>query len=177
MKKKLESETHLNFELLVKKSHPRIIFRGKLDSLLASFILAQKLFKEMSEDILCSYFEEIYEFIRKMIYAEATNTPFKETKLFSLDFEDIRKISHNPKKYFGIEHLFHINATMPITVLTLNQLRTQSRELELNYILMTEKIEKELHLVGFEKALNRLSSAIYILMCIYASGKKEIEIL
>ena len=38
---KPEHLTHLNAEFLVSKSHPRIVFRGKLDTLEAELILCQ----------------------------------------------------------------------------------------------------------------------------------------
>ena len=41
VEEKPEHMTHLHSDLLVRKDHPRIVFRGKLDTLEAELILAQ----------------------------------------------------------------------------------------------------------------------------------------
>ncbi len=175
MKKKLDIETNLDAKTIVLKSDKRIEFRGKLDSLLASFILAQRMFKEMKEDVLYNYMDEFYSFIQKMIYADAMGEKVALINMFGFDEAKLREISHNPSKYFGIKHLFGINAKMPITVLTLNQLRTQIRECEVSYMSLLDKLGYEENNKGFDLALNRLSSAIYILMCLYAVDKKSLD--
>ncbi len=175
MKEKLEIETSLDSKTVVKKSDVRIAFRGKLDSLLGSFIIAQRLFSEMGENKLYNYMEEFYQFIQKMIYADAMGEKVELINLFGFDENKLREVSHHPQKYFGIKHLFGINASMPITVLTLNQLRTQIRECELVYMSMLETLGYEENNKGFDLALNRLSSAVYILMCLYAVDKKDLS--
>lgn len=171
--KKLETETQLNSKTTVRKSDPRIIFRGKLDSLLSTFILTQRLLKDLGESDLYEYFNDFYGLIKKMIYADATETPIPEMTLLNLSEAELREMSHHPKKYFDIPHLFEIDSTYSIAVLTLNSLRTAIREAELNYIMVLDFTGQTECTKGFDKYLNRLSSAVYILMCVYASGKQE----
>lgn len=173
VKKKLEVETHLNSDTLVRKSDPRIIFRGKLDSMSSNFILAQRLFKDLGEHDLYEYFNDFHNLIQKMTYADAMLTKIPDITIFNLDEATLREMSHHPKKYFGIPHLFGIDATYSVPVLTLNALRAAVRELELVYITVLDSMGKTECENGFDKYLNRLSSAVYILMCVYASGSEE----
>ena len=171
--KKLEVETQLNADTMVRKSDIRIVFRGKLDSLSANFILAQKLFKDLAENDIYEYFNDFHNLIQKMTYSDVMLTKMDDFTIFNLDEATLREMSHHPKKYFGINHLFGIDATYSTTVLTLNTLRTLVRELELTYISVLDLTGKTECEIGVDKCLNRMSSAIYILMCVYASGTEE----
>jgi len=173
VKKKLEAETNLDSETIVRKTDPRIVFRGKLDSMSASFILAQRLFKDLGESDLYEYFNDFHILLQKMTYADATGTVMPDITMLNLDEATLREMSHHPKKYFGIPHLFGIDATYSVPVLTLNALRTAVRELELDYIKVLDLMGKTECENGFDKYLNRLSSAVYILMCVYASESGE----
>lgn len=172
---KQENQTALFGNKLVLKSHPRIAFRGKLDSLLASFIEINLISKEINEKELSEYLSECTNYMHKLIIAEALDKKPEEINLFGLNEEELREISHFPKKYIGTEHLFNINADMPKTVIILNKLRTLVRETELSCIFAIDN-EKTEALEEIQKYLNRLSSAVYILMCIHAVGKKIVKI-
>lgn len=177
MKEEIKPENHtvLNNGKLVNKNHPRIALRGKLDSLLSSFLEKELILKEIDEIKLSIYLNECSKYIHKMMASEANDKIIEEIHLFGFNEKELREISHSPKKYIGTNHLFNINSNMPKTVIALNKLRTEVRETELSCIYAIENEEID-SLKEIQKSLNRLSSAIYILMCTYTVGKKEIKI-
>ena len=162
--KKPEDMTHLKANLLVKKNNPRIVFRGKLDSLEAKIITAMCIANEECNSTICAYLEEVLDFIRQMLGAEVKEREFKVDKIFGLSENEIHEMSHNPEKYFGIGHLFP-TYKMGKLFAQLNELRTNVREVELQAV-NTFTDRKDIIL-----ALNRLSSAIYLLELMVVSGK------
>ncbi len=172
---KKEDYTILFIGDLVRKDHPRIILRGKIDSLRASFLYNQSFIKELGEDKLFAYLEECNNYMVEISKAEALNECPKDINLFGFDEETLHKVSHNPKKYVGIDHLFNINSSMDKSVIILNKLRTEIREAEVECIKATLDENDEV-MKSLQKNLNRLSSAVYVLMIFYAVGLKEIKI-
>lgn len=172
---KKEDYTILFTKELVRKDHPRIILRGKIDDLRASFLYNQILIKDLGEEKLFSYLDECSNYMVEISKAEALNECVKEINLFGFDENTLHRISHSPKKYVGIDHLFNINASMPKSVIILNKLRTEIREVEIECIKATSDENDEV-MKSLQKNLNRLSSAVYVLMIFYAVGLKEIKI-
>ena len=65
--------------------------------------------QELKLEGLISDLQEVYEFIGQMSRAEILDEDLESILLLGLNEEEIRSMSHNPKKYFGLEHLFNIN--------------------------------------------------------------------
>lgn len=166
---KPENYTHLYDNVLVEKSHPRIVLRGKLDSLLSLIIDIQYEFKERHEDKLLEYLNRFQKLIHTVLYSEVTGKALELDTIFGFTEKDIRNISHHPKEYFGCDHIF-VNSSMPITVIKLNLIRTNVREVELA-MYNALKNERE----DLIRLLNRMSSVVYILMLIAYTGKDIIK--
>ena len=150
---KPEHMTQLEGNILVPKTHPRIIFRGKLDSLQAQVILLT-----LEEPGLKEPLGEILEFLRRMLKSEVLGEPFPFGALLGMPEEQLRKVSQLPQKYLGTPH-FMPGPEDGGTIARLNVLRTQVREAEL--------LAAAAFPTGREdviRGLNRLSSAVYILM-------------
>lgn len=161
---KREDMTHLRGNLLVPKTHPRIAFRGKLDSLQAHILLLQAASKgALREDL-----GGVLDYTRAILGAEVKDEPLRETALFGLSQSELRRQSHDVSSVFGMEHPIP-DAGMGETALALNLLRTQVRETELaaaNAFPNGERLDLLQH-------LNRLSSGIYLLFCREVSGYYE----
>lgn len=166
---KPESMTHLKGNRLVPKDHPRIIFRGKLDHFQSTALLVQAGAHEAGKKSVVAGLEEILTRIREVMKAEVLEQPLADAKLFGMTAEELRKISHNPKKYFGIDHLLP-DYTMGRTVLDLNQLRSQVREVEVASV-KAFRSDSGVERTDIVEALNRLSSALYVMMIREQSGK------
>lgn len=160
---KPEHMTQLYGNLLVFKDHPRIIFRGKLDSLEAKILEAQILAMKQSLPKLAKDLEEILMFVRNLVRCEVLGETVEEFFLLNMTQKELREQSHHPKKYFGLHH-FQPSYEMGEAVIMLNSLRTLTRETEL---LGYEAFKNNYGAVEREdiiRALNRLSSLFWILM-------------
>ena len=164
-RKKPEHMTSLNGDVLVVKNHPRIKLRGKMDSLQADILRMEILAEKYNETALVEALEELLKYSRQILSAEVLEKPMDEIRLFGLDEGKLRYISQHPDEYFGIGHIAPEFKMGEICV-ELNALRTRSRETELAAIdafCNPPRIERN----DIIRALNRMSSAIYIIYCRY----------
>ena len=133
--KKPDTLTHLSAEKMVAKSDPRLGFRAVLDSTIA---LAVWLQIELAEPLACQ-------------------------AIVGLSDEDLHRLSHQPLRYLGHDHLVP-EASHGRDAALLNLLRTKVRE--------TETVAAQVFITrSFEvlrpdilQALNRLSSTVYVMM-------------
>lgn len=157
---KPEHMTHLYGNHLVEKTHPRIIFRGRLDSLEADILKIQVTAQDKGERWLVDALSEILGFVRDILSAEVLNKPLKEFSLLGLDSAGLRYESHHVMEIYGIGHPTP-EYTMGELCTALNGLRTKARETELFAVqAFSEKNGARPDII---EALNRLSSCIYIL--------------
>jgi len=167
---KPESFTHLVGNKLVPKTHPQIKFRGKIDSLESYIIIGQIIAEKLKMKKLAEDLGQILGVVRNLMRAAVLSEPMEEVKLFGMSEDDIKKISHNPKKFAGTEH-FMPAYEMGEMMAWLNLIRAQIRESELA---ACEAFFDEMNGPEREdiiKTLNRLSSAAYVLMCWLKAGK------
>ena len=162
-REKPEEMTHLRGNLLVKKSSPRIAFRGKLDSLEAAILEAQALAHRQNAPAVRDGLGEVLEQVRLVLGAEVKDQPLEEVPILGMDQARLRQVSHNVKGAFGIDHPIP-SWEMGELALRLNTLRTQVRETELAAA-VAFAAPGETPRPDIIRALNRLSSAVYILFC------------
>ena len=167
LSEKPEEMTHLRGNLLVPKTHPRIEFRGRLDSLMAEIIETQLTAAE-EVPLVADELEELHGSVRAVLGAEVKDEPLPERKLLGMDSAELRYCSHHIKETLGIDHPVP-DYRMGKLCAALNRLRTLVRETELSAARAFQDGE------GTERpdiieALNRLSSCVYILFCRKLSG-------
>lgn len=155
---KPEHFTHLNAELLVPKTHPRIAFRGKLDTLEAETILCQ-----LEVPIFSKELQELLDFTRRILRCDVLETAIGEETLFGLTAEELRRRSHFPQEYYGQPH-FMPEASDGRAIVQLNRLRTVVREAELSAVHAFTDRDGNPTRPDILRAMNRLSSGIYLLM-------------
>ena len=148
---KPEHLTHLYPGELVPKTHPRIAYRGKLDSLQGEILLAMK-----DPGAPVQALEEMLEFCRNLMRCDVLGEAVGSILLCGMTEEELRHRSHNPEKFYGTPHILpHSGDSLPL--LRLNYLRTQVRETELmSYTAFPDRTD-------IHRALNRLSSLCWIL--------------
>ena len=167
---KPEHMTQLVGNVLVAKNHPRILFRGKLDSLQAHFVIAQAIASEAGESAkLVEDLGDILRVLREMMRCDALDEPFANETIIGLTHEELRERSHYPMKYFGIKQMTLPEYTMGRVYAELNLLRTMIRETEVAAASAFLEGKKNMRPDIMEE-LNRLSSAVHIMMCIYLAG-------
>ena len=165
--KKPEEMTHLTGNTLVLKTHPRIAFRGELDSLQAQVLLCGL----HAEGKLRDSLKQMLEYLRKLLRCEVLGEPVQEEKLLGLSHSELREHSHYPQKYYGQGH-FQPDFSHGAQILELNLLRTQIRKTELSCCRAFSDAEGRITRPDLVQGLNRLSSACYILM-IRCKAEKE----
>ena len=155
---KPEHMTHLNGEVLVLKTHPRIRFRGKMDTLEAELILCQ-LVPGAPEGAL----GEILDLSRKILRCDVLEEPLRQDTLCGLTQAEQRGRSHMPQDYYGQPHFMPQASDGPV-IAGLNRARCFAREAELAAVEAFSDREGNLLREDIPKALNRMSSMLYLLM-------------
>lgn len=158
LEEKPEHMTHLNGEFLVPKSHPRILFRGKLDTLEAELLLCQ-----FAAEHLLAPLGEILALARQLICCDVLAEPVKEGKLCGLTEEEQRKHSHFPQEYYGQPH-FMPSVSDGEVIARLNRARCAAREAELAAVTAFSDREGNPTRPDILRCLNRMSSMLYLLM-------------
>ena len=166
LQNKPEQMTHLHGNILVPKTHPRIAFRGAMDTLEAELMLCQL---DMPEKLRHDL-GEILNLARYLIRCEVLNEPVPQGKLCGLTEAEQRQRSHRPQDYYGQAH-FMPEYTDGQVVLRLNRCRTAARAAELAAAAAFTDENGNATREDILRALNRMSSMIYILMIQAKAGK------
>ena len=156
---KPEAMTHLNGDTLVPKNHPRIRFRGAIDTLEAELLLCG------------SVTGEVLNLTRRLIRCDVLNEPVGDITLYGLSEAEQRKRSHFPQDYYGIPHFMPDFSDSP-QLLQLNKARCAARAAELTAVdafVDTDGIPLRPDILT---AMNRISSMLYLLM-LQEKSKKD----
>ncbi len=168
---KPENMTHLYDNVLVPKNHPRILLRGKLDSLEALIMRTQITAEDEGYGNIAAELDEIMGFVQKILACEVKNEPVPDIKILGMNSQRLRYVSHNPVEEFGIQHSVP-HYSMGKLCVELNYLRTFIRETELCAVSAFsdgKKCERN----DIVEALNRLSSCVYIIFCKKVAGQYD----
>ncbi|MCL2684101.1 MAG: hypothetical protein FWE55_02550 [Synergistaceae bacterium] len=163
-KPKPEYMTSLGTGGLVYKDHKIIKLRGKIDSFEAKTLETQLALRRAEYHELERCLAEVLDYARAVMRAEVRGEELPPMKLFGMDDVEIRDSSHHPMKYFGLPHFMPITADDGETVLALNTLRTMAREVEIAAYEAFKTESGTPDRVDIITGLNRLSSALYVLM-------------
>ena len=155
---KPEHMTHLDAQILVPKNHPRILFRGKMDTLEAELILCQ-----LAAERLITPVGEILALARRLIRCDVLNEPVPEGKLCGLTGDEQRRRSHFPQDYYGQPH-FMPGVEDGEVIARLNRARCAAREAELAGVTAFCDREGNPTRPDILRSLNRMSSMLYLLM-------------
>lgn len=161
---KPDALTHLDGQTLVPKNDPRIRLRGKLDSAIAYAVWVQAELDERERaSMLASWLADVRSGLGNALRAEVTGELLPPVRMGELDEEAIHRLSHDPMRYFGHDHILP-EAALGTTIARLNLLRAQVREAEI--AAADVYIDREFNVLrpDLMQALNRLSSAVYVLM-------------
>lgn len=156
---KPEHLTHLNGDTLVHKTHPRIAFRGAMDTLESELMLCQLILREPMKKQL----QEVLDFARYLLRCDVLEEKVERETLCGLDAQQLRSHSHRPQDFYGQPH-FMPEVTDGEEILRLNRCRCAAREAELKAVAAFTDREGNPTRIDLLRAMNRLSSMIYILM-------------
>ena len=165
VREKPEHMTHLRGDILVYKTHPRIGFRGWIDVLEAELMLCQLKCGKWRNEL-----GEILAFARSLIRCDVLEEPVPEGKLCGLTEKELRERSHRPQDFYSQPH-FMPEFSDGETVLMLNRCRTVARQAELAAAAAFTDENGNCTRVDILRALNRMSSMLYILMIREKAGR------
>ena len=158
MTEKPEHMTHLHGNVLVEKTHPRIAFRGAIDTLEAEIMLCQ-----LNAGAFHRELSEILTLVRRLIRCDVLDEPVPQEKLCGLTEDEIRRRSHFPQEHYGQPHFMPEHTDGP-AVLWLNRARCAAREAELAAVRAFLDQEGRPVRTDILRAMNRVSSMLYLLM-------------
>ena len=154
MEEKPEHMTHLNGDTLVEKTHPRIVFRGAVDTLEAELLLCAA----EAQGEIRKQLEEALSYTRTLLRNEVLDEPVTVDTLGGMDEKALRQRSHRPQEFYGQPH-FMPSPTDSRLLLQVNKARCAARAAELRAVAAFPAGREDLL-----RAFNRLSSFLYLIM-------------
>ena len=170
LNEKPEHMTHLKGNILVRKDHPRIAFRGMIDALEGEIMLAQQ--ASQAYPALVKELEEALALVRRLIRCDVLDEPVGELRLCGYDAGQLREYSHYPDKHLGQPHFLPAYTDGP-ALLAVNKVRTLVRQTELSAYAAFKDVEGNVTRGDIILALNRLSSLMWIMMIKLKAGQYE----
>ena len=168
---KPEFMTQLFGNKLVDKNHPRIKYRGRLDLVQAEVVNAQCVIdKESGSESLNKDLDDVLDCLRKLMVAEIMDQAYTKETIIGLTHDELREHSHNPMKYYNIKQMTLPEHSMGIEYSLLNKIRAEIREAELVAVDAFQE-NRKVNRIDIIEELNRLSSALHIMMCKYLAGE------
>ena len=146
---------------MVRKDDPRIVFRGILDGVMADVGYGAALCREAGHTRLEGELEDVNKCLMLVMSGHVTGKSFELPPVGGVDMETLHEISHAPEKHFGCYH-FIPRPEQGAALSWLNVIRTRVRDAERALIACYPDSEPDEALC---RALNRISSAIFVMMC------------
>ena len=154
---KPEHMTALTAGELVCKTHPRILLRGKLDTLESEILVQQA---ACGEEWVAPLNDALL-LVRSVMAAEVRDIPVPAWTLDGMGPEEVHRCSHHPEEFGFPGHILP-EAGHGLTAAQMNRLRAICRETELAAVRVFWDGQRLAH-EDCVLALNRLSSYFYIL--------------
>lgn len=172
LNEKPEHMTSLLSNELVYKNHPRIVLRGYLSELIAKLLVYMNELMSQEKTGILDDVKQVLHWVKALQRSEVTNEPLNELFFHDMDMEEVQKRSHNPKEFYGRGHLFGLSFNENVDVLKINELKAFSRRVEIaafEAYSHGENLERE----DFVKAMNRLSSVLYVIELRILAGEVQ----
>ena len=188
--------THLvDDTTLVVKTHPRIVLRGKIDLLQSAILDAQVAADQEQASGLVGELGELLELARALVGAEVTGKPLAPFQLFGMSPDEVRDATHHTQELYGVPFMYPDVRQGPV-IAKLNLARAVAREAELAALAAFPAAARgdDDHAdadadadasagtaspiappsrADLCRALNRISSALYLLACKYVAGRYD----
>lgn len=165
--------TVLYGDVLVAKDHPQILFRGKVESLQAQIILNQAMIAENGgSQKLIDDLNQILVILRNILRSHVLNQPLEVESILGLNPAELEARVKEPLRYYQLEQAGVPDYTRGTQYARLNQLYTQTREVEVAAITALHEGNKYTRNDILE-VLNRLSSAFRVMMFMQLAGEYE----
>lgn len=173
---KPEHVTALRGAVVVPKTHPLIVLRGRADSLDAAIGLAQVQLQKLGHTKLVEELTQVAAYVMQLLGCEVTGKAVQPLAVCGLQEEEIQQHSHFPLRYYGMNH-FAPGYQYGEEVAYLNQLRTMVREVELCACAAFETQGSNAPArPDIIRGYNRLSSLLYVMMFRARAGEYPLPV-
>lgn len=169
---KPEHMTQIDAGHFAPKTAPRVVLRGRVDSLHGLVMLTAAVARRFQLPVMAEALDTLAAYCREVMSAEYNLRLASPLVMLGKGEEELHEISHWPDRTLGIPHL--VPGPYDHEILHwLNVLRTQAREVEIVALAAFPPDGMDPAGVGASivKALNRLSSAVYVLELLFQAGK------
>ena len=170
---KTEAQTHLNGTEMVTKEHPRIWFRGKVDSAIAAAILVQTQLQPVLAPELQGLLADLRSWLGWAMRCEVLDEAVPVLSMGPFSREAVRRLACHPEE-LGLEPLCPDAAEGSIFTL-LNWLRAIIRETEVAAAFAFRKQDGTLERPDILELLDGLSNAVYAFMLLVKAGDRAWE--
>jgi ethanolamine utilization cobalamin adenosyltransferase len=170
---KPEHLTQLDAGRFAPKTSPRLKLRGRVDSLHALVMLTAAYARRCRLPELAGHLDSLAAYCREIMSAEYHARAVAPLALLGRSEEELHAISHWPDRHLGLAHLVPGPDDHEI-LHWLNVVRSQAREVEvvaLEAFPQTGWPDTSGLGESLARALNRLSSAIYVLELLFKAGE------
>ncbi|MDN6448360.1 MAG: ethanolamine utilization cob(I)yrinic acid a,c-diamide adenosyltransferase EutT [Enterobacterales bacterium] len=158
---KPDTLTHLNAQVMVAKNDPRLAFRARLDASIATAVWLQSELSGMAS--VAHWLADIRSLLGNIMRADALDIPLAVQEIAGLTADELHRLSHQPLKFLGHDHIVpDVNQGRDVALL--NLLRASVRETEITAAKVFIGADYHVQKADLLQALNRLSSAVYVLM-------------
>jgi ethanolamine utilization cobalamin adenosyltransferase len=164
------SDKEASSPVFAPQTGPRLVFRGKLDTLHAHFLLAAAQARRFNLPELADYLSTLAAYCREIASAESNERPVAPLQLAGLTEAEIGEGSPRPDRALEIPRIVPGLGDHEI-LLQLNLLHCQTRETELVVANVFARPESQPTRPDLIVAMNRLSSAVYYLILLLKAGK------
>lgn len=154
------------------KTAARLVLRGRVDSLNAMVMLTAAEARRFQLPELGAALDTLAAYCREIMSAEYNLRPAASLVMLGKNENELHEISQWPGRHLGMAHI--VPGPQDHEILHwLNVLRTQAREVEIVALTAFPPGGLDSDKVGASiiKALNRLSSAVYVLELNFQAGK------
>lgn len=163
--------TKLDLNEYVSKADPRIAFRGSMDGVIADICFGIAIAAREKNDWLIKRLEEVKDCCFNIMSSHVKGTNPLLPKVCGKTADQMHEISHNTHSYFN-GFFFLPSASDGEAVAWLNVIRVHIRDAERALITAAEYAESNAEALIL--AMNRLSSIVYVLMCMECAKKHDI---
>ncbi len=158
---KVKLETAFNAKDSIFKGDIQIKFRGEIDDTLAFVLWLQKKSENETAKI---WLNAIHSILRNIMSASCRHSILQPFEIAGLSADTIHSYSHKPLQHLGYDHIIP-SVDLSEETLKINMLRTKIRAMEVTaYNIYCDVETDECSRPDLLYTLNRLSSAVYVLM-------------
>ncbi len=170
---KTEAQTHLNGTEMVTKDHPRIWFRGKVDSAIAAAILVQTQLQPVLAPELQGLLADLRSWLGWAMRCEVLDETVPALSMGPFSREAVRRLACHPEE-LGLEPLCPDAAEGSVFTL-LNWLRAIIRETEVAAAFAFRMQNGTLERPDILELLDGLSNAVYVFMLLVKAGDRGLR--